>query len=925
MRFIQRNLLLYLLMALVSSPLAAAHNQSAAPTWDNRITVGQLTNGLNYYLYHSPAPTDPFNIRVIVHAGAIDETEVKGIAHAVEHMVFNQTAAHPQTVHQYLRRLGWQSGRQINAVTRPTATHYMIRTRPEDALTMPEALSLLADMLGHATFKTTQWQLEQQIITEEKRLTNRVAERLNQQVKQATKANSKYAQAPIIGTYESIKNIHLNELQDFYQRYYVASNMSLVISGRFDPETIEQQIAASFGQLPKRPKPQRELNFPLDNQVKFFTVQDAQGTSAKVALGLRMAMPAKYEAGGLQMRLENYLIRKLLRQVRHNNTDLPDSVDALYSVLKDPTPQRLTLAFSAITHDHDVGLQSILREMARLQHYGLDKTEFKQVVADARATIERNLAAATKRDYKGWEDKISAAVLDGSVLSAPLDVAQRNRQMLEQVTLARLNSRLRELLQAADIFVYYQAPAATKLTLPTTAQFRQWQSAANSKVLHRPAPAIANTQSMSVTIAQAPAALTIPRPQGAALGLPTRRFEDHQVREWSLSNGWRVVWLRRPTADGRLYLKAISAFGAYLEEYPAWLAQAAMQLHQQYAPAGLDDAHWQAWQQAQSTHWSAKLNDYQLDLSTAIAADELETALLQLWLAHQPRRFDAFALQAAKDAINELADDSTRQYLWPQAERSNLIPDSDAAKRLTIEPLQQAAQRLMAQPKTLFMVGELPTDRLTELAGQYLTSLPQDPPLTRKPMLQRSGKHRVIETQQGEPQTRVTIYGQTPMVWSPERAFLLSTLNPITQQALRQKLRLELGGVYRVAFEMNLNPNTDQVTSQLSFTTAPEKAQPLTRAAAQVLVNLPTAIASVNLERLQADVRFAEQNRLRSPTTWLRRLMLSYRRYNDPRYLASMRNLADSLSKETLRALSADIFPMPNQVTVYQRQQPEKK
>ena len=133
------------------------------PDWDQKIIRGELANGFKYYAYHSKDKSEPFNLRLIVHAGSIDEPKVKGIAHAVEHMVFNQTKHHPDGLHQYIRDLGWQTGKQVNARTQPTETQYMIRTRPNDALNLDGSLQLLAEIASNATFTDAQWQKEQKI------------------------------------------------------------------------------------------------------------------------------------------------------------------------------------------------------------------------------------------------------------------------------------------------------------------------------------------------------------------------------------------------------------------------------------------------------------------------------------------------------------------------------------------------------------------------------------------------------------------------------------------------------------------------------------------------------------------------------------------------------------------------------------------
>lgn len=909
---------LFLVLALCASTVVFGSNSNLI--WDERVVRGQLENGLNYYLFNSEKESDPFNIRLIVHAGSVDENEVKGIAHAVEHMVFNQTKNHPETVQMYLRSIGWQTGRQVNALTRPTETQFMVRTRPDDALNLNESLDLLADMVGQARFTQEQWQLEQQIIIEEKRVGDSVASRINESIKQATKANSKYAEGSVIGSYESIQSITLQELTDFYRSNYIASNMSLIVSGYFEPESAQQAIENAFGAMPTLEKPARDyVNFPLDSNTKLFAVQDAEGTSSKVALGFRLPLPTKDTVQGAQVRVENYLLRKMiLAQVRRNNHYLPDSVDALSGVLQEPANERMTLAFSARTKDHDLGLKVILTELERLFQFGLDANEFSSVMERARATAARGVSAANSRDYQRWEDKITEAVLTQGVVQEPVEKEAMTQELLDAVTFERLNERLRSLLSAQDIFVYYQAPGAVELSLPSSEQVDRWREEARNSELLTSVAFTAEVQSDAKTAAPVSIALPYQKPSTTLSVSPAKVFEQEGVMEWTLANGSRVVWLNRPTASNEIYFRVVTDVGSMTQEYPDWLASAAIQLYEQLPPTGVDNDVWQQWQSLNEVQWQYKLGEYHFDLSLAAPVNRLEEALFAFWLHHQPRIFSADAVTAAKESAAGLLGAYSPGSLTDLrlGEGVYQVPNEDEIAALDEARLAAASHRIVTQPFDFFIVGELDPETIQHLSGQYLATINTEATLNSRIVMQRNGVHHFVREKEGALQTQTVIYGRTPMAWSPERAFLLSTLNPITQQALSRKLRLEMAGVYRVEFEMSLNPDLGQVESQLSFISSPDRAEELASAAKRVLSDLTSAIEAANLDQIKADIEFAEQGRLTSSSTWLRRLMLSYRKYSDPRYLNTMQNMQALVTRENLLDLSKQVLPMKNQVQV---------
>ena len=63
---------------------------------------------------------------------------------------------------------------------------------------------------------------------------------------------------PIIGSTESLKNPRLSDMVDFYKKYYVASNMGLILCGDFTPDsTLTALLEETFGRVQTGTAPQR--------------------------------------------------------------------------------------------------------------------------------------------------------------------------------------------------------------------------------------------------------------------------------------------------------------------------------------------------------------------------------------------------------------------------------------------------------------------------------------------------------------------------------------------------------------------------------------------------------------------------------------------------------------------------------------------
>ena len=64
---------------------------------------------------------------------------------------------------------------------------------------------------------------------------------------------------PIIGSAENLKNPRLSEMRRFFEQYYVASNMGLILSGDFHAEEVMPILETTFGRLRTGKPPRREV------------------------------------------------------------------------------------------------------------------------------------------------------------------------------------------------------------------------------------------------------------------------------------------------------------------------------------------------------------------------------------------------------------------------------------------------------------------------------------------------------------------------------------------------------------------------------------------------------------------------------------------------------------------------------------------
>ncbi len=176
-----------------------------------------------------------------VRTGSRDEPDpsIAGVSHFLEHMVFKGT-----------RTLDWQEitlefskiGAELNAFTSHEATVYYARVLGEY---LERAVELLSDMmyprLAESDFETEKEVIVNEIARSEDQPYNLAYRRMVQ-----TYFDSHPLGHDVLGTRESIRNMKVEQMRDYWNRRYGANNLILAVAGNFDWEHI-LRLAEQYG------------------------------------------------------------------------------------------------------------------------------------------------------------------------------------------------------------------------------------------------------------------------------------------------------------------------------------------------------------------------------------------------------------------------------------------------------------------------------------------------------------------------------------------------------------------------------------------------------------------------------------------------------------------------------------------------------
>ena len=195
----------------------------------------QLPNGLQIVGETNPANRS-VAVGFFVKTGARDETpEVSGVTHFLEHMIFKGTAKRNALA---VNRDFDEIGAHQNAYTSEENTVFYATCLPEY---LPDAIEILADIL-RPSLRVEDFDMEKKVILEEIGMYD---DQPSYSVYEAAKEQF-FAGHPlgcsVLGTPESITALKREQMNEYFQRRYVAGNILAVVTGKFDWDRLVQVI-----------------------------------------------------------------------------------------------------------------------------------------------------------------------------------------------------------------------------------------------------------------------------------------------------------------------------------------------------------------------------------------------------------------------------------------------------------------------------------------------------------------------------------------------------------------------------------------------------------------------------------------------------------------------------------------------------------
>ena len=251
-------------LALGAAPLAAQAPASAAPAAAPLrvpFVIDTLANGLTL-IVHEDHSTPIVTVNTWYHVGSGDEKVGRtGFAHLFEHLMFmgSEHAPYPE----FDRRLE-AAGANNNGSTTEDRTNYY-ESGPANAL--PLMLWLEADRMGWMlpTMDSAKVDLQRDVVKNERRqrVDNQPYGLANETIIGMLYPKVHPYSWPVIGSMTDLSAASVEDVKDFFRRYYAPNNASLVVAGDVKAAEVKALVEKYFGAIPRGPAIERTEPAPF--------------------------------------------------------------------------------------------------------------------------------------------------------------------------------------------------------------------------------------------------------------------------------------------------------------------------------------------------------------------------------------------------------------------------------------------------------------------------------------------------------------------------------------------------------------------------------------------------------------------------------------------------------------------------------------
>ena len=452
---------------------------------DKNVRIGQLDNGLTYYIRHNKLPENRAEFYIAQKVGSIlEEPQQRGLAHFLEHMAFNGTKNFPGDdkglgVIPWCETVGIKFGTNLNAYTSIDETVYNISNAPIDRTgVLDSCLLILHDWSNYILLKDDEIDKERGVIREEWRSRNSGMLRVYTDLLPTIYQGDKYADCMPIGSIDVINNFPYKDIRDYYHKWYRPDLQGIVIVGDIDVDTVEAKLKAVFADVQKPVNPAERTYYPVtdnkepivaigtdkevdDPSIEIYFKQDATPDSEKNNVGY---LASQY----MTSMISSMLNARLSELVQSANPPFTRASSYYSDFFVAKTKEAFALSASRSKADGiETALKTLLQETERARRFGFTESEYARARANYLQSLESAYNEREKTKHGSYVREYVQNFLNGEPIPGiEAEYAMMN-QLAPNIPLQAMNMVMQQLVPDSNQVVIIAGPAKEGLKYPT--------------------------------------------------------------------------------------------------------------------------------------------------------------------------------------------------------------------------------------------------------------------------------------------------------------------------------------------------------------------------------------------------------------------------------------------------------------------------
>ena len=431
---------------------------------DKEITYGKLDNGLTYYIKKNTSPKKKATIHLIVKAGSLMEDDDQlGLAHFIEHMVFNGTKNFPKNaIEEYFNSIGLSIGADFNAFTGYEKTVYKFNIPTKKKENIEKGIHILSEISNFAILDDESFAKERKIVEEEWRQDQGRAKRLYEEIKEYYFLNSKYAKRIVIGDINIIRNFPNDTARRFYNDWYRPDLMAVIAIGDFDPKYVESLVQKFFNKVKiKNKRPLPDTTIPKYQKTIFVAQKDSEQTRTVINI-LNKNLKLKSDTA---RNLREITIGRLCAQIfqQRLNSILLDKKSSLLSAYIGTFNLTLNNEFyyiGAQLKEDEIkeGISILFTEIERVKQNGFTPKELEIEKEKIMLSHEQAIKAKKTRSTNSIVEEYTRNFLENEFVSGEEREYELMKQLLPTISINDLNNHFLNWLRFDDRIINIKYP-----------------------------------------------------------------------------------------------------------------------------------------------------------------------------------------------------------------------------------------------------------------------------------------------------------------------------------------------------------------------------------------------------------------------------------------------------------------------------------